>query len=321
MATLESAITVFAPQRFPNNYRFLVKSPDSVKLSTTSFSSSIFSHSHNKLHLSSFRTRTPCFALQEVTEATIEDEKIEETETLNIDKKKIAVFNLPWSQSAADIKELFAECGTVTDVKVIKGKDRKGKGYAFVTMDSAEEAQAAVDQFNAREISGRIIRVEFARSLKKPSPSPPPGTPPSPAPIEARFVIYTSNLAWKARSTHLRDIFAENFKAPVSARVVFQTPAGRSAGYGFVSYHTVEEAEAAISALEGKELLGRPLRVKISEKKVKEASNEEGEKQDADAQVEGENQNADAQVEVENQNADAQLEGENQNADTQLEES
>jgi len=82
-----------------------------------------------------------------------------------------------------------------------------------------------------QEISGRIVRVEFAK--------------------EARYVIYASNLAWKARSTHLRDIFTENFKTPVSARVVFQTPGGKSAGYGFVSYHTEEEAEAAISALQG----------------------------------------------------------------------
>lgn len=119
MSTVESAITVFAPQRFSNSHRFLAKLPDSVKLSTTSFSSSIFSHSHNKLHLSSFRTRTPCFALQEVAEATIEDEKTEETETLDNVKKKFAVFNLPWSVSAADIKELFGECGTVTDVKVV----------------------------------------------------------------------------------------------------------------------------------------------------------------------------------------------------------
>lgn len=56
------------------------------------------------------------------------------------------------------------------------------------------------------------------------------------------------------------------------------------------------------------ELQGRPLRLRISKKKVK--AENEGEKQDADAQLEGENQNA-----------DAQLEGENQDADTQLEES
>lgn len=85
--------------------------------------------------------------------------------------------------------------------------------------------------------------------FKKPSP---PVPPPSPAPREAAHVVYVSNLAWKARPTHLRDIFTENFKAPVSARVVFQTSAGGSAGYGFVSYHTEEEVQAAISALEGK---------------------------------------------------------------------
>ncbi|CAL5188486.1 unnamed protein product [Lathyrus oleraceus] len=302
MATLESALTVFAPHRFSNNYLFLAKSPNSVKLQVTSISSSIFSHSHNKLHLSSFRTQTPCFALQEVTEATIEDEKTEETETLNYFKNKFAVFNLPWSLSAQDIKELFAGCGTVTSIKIIKGKNGRGKGYAFLTMDSEEGAQAAVEQFNGREISGRIIRVEFVKMFKKPSP---PVPPPSPAPREAAHVVYVSNLAWKARPTHLRDIFTENFKAPVSARVVFQTSAGGSAGYGFVSYHTEEEVQAAISALEGK---GRPLRLRISKKKVK--AENEGEKQDADAQLEGENQNA-----------DAQLEGENQDADTQLEES
>lgn len=98
-----------------------------------------------------------------------------------------------------------------------------------------------------QEISGRILRVEFAKGFKKPRPPPP-----APTPKEARYVIYASNLAWKARSTHLRDIFTENFKTPVSARVVFQVPGGKSAGYGFVSYHTEEEAEAAISALQGK---------------------------------------------------------------------
>lgn len=101
-------------------------------------------------------------------------------------------------------------------------------------------------------ISGRIIRVEFAKRFKKP---PPPPSRPSPPPSEARYVIYASNLTWKARSTHLRDVFTENFKSPVSARVVFESPAGRSAGYGFVSYHTMEEAEAAISALEGKVII------------------------------------------------------------------
>ena len=98
-----------------------------------------------------------------------------------------------------------------------------------------------------QEISGRIIRIEFAKRFKKPSPPRPEGR----SAGETRHKLYVSNLAWKVRSTHLRDFFSENFK-PVSARVVFDTPLGRSAGYGFVSFATNEEAESAISALDGK---------------------------------------------------------------------
>jgi RNA recognition motif-containing protein len=101
--------------------------------------------------------------------------------------------------------------------------------------------------FLVQEISGRAIRIEFAKRFKKPSPPRPEGPPAG----ETRHKLYVSNLAWKVRSTHLREFVSENFK-PVSARVVFDAPLGRSAGYGFVSFATREEAEAVISALEGK---------------------------------------------------------------------
>lgn len=107
-----------------------------------------------------------------------------------------------------------------------------------------------------QELSGRIIRVEFAKTFKKPPPSPPP---PGLYLRETRHVLYVSNLAWKARSTHLRQVFTENFKTPVSARVVFDSPSKRSAGYGFVSFLTKEDAEAAISAVDGKVIIVLPL--------------------------------------------------------------
>ncbi|RVX14386.1 hypothetical protein CK203_017269 [Vitis vinifera] len=86
-----------------------------------------------------------------------------------------------------------------------------------------------------RELSGRIIRVEFAKRFKKPSPppSPPPAGPPA---GETRHKLYVSNLAWKVRSTHLREFFSSNFN-PVSVRVVFDSPSGRSGGYGLPHCH------------------------------------------------------------------------------------
>lgn len=182
------------------------------------------------------------------------------------------MLNLPWSFSVVDIKNLFGECGTVVDVEIIKQKDGRNRGFAFVTMASGEDAQATISKFDSYELSGRIIRVEFAKRFKKPSGSPPANSPSR----ETRHKLYVSNLAWKARSNNLRDFFSP-FN-PVSARVVFDGPSGRSAGYGFVSFATKEEAETALSALDGKELLSRPVRLKFSEKNVDESSQENEEK-------------------------------------------
>lgn len=182
-------------------------------------------------------------------------------------RRKLFVLNLPWSLSVDDIKKIFGECGTVSDVEFIKEKDGRNKGFAFVTMSSGEEAQAVVDKFDSYELSGRIIRVEFAKRFKKMKRPPAPGPPPG----ETRHKLYVSNLAWKARSSHLKEFFGANYN-PVSARVVFDNPSGRSAGYGFVSFATKDEAESALSSLDGKEILGRPVRLKFSERNVEEAS-------------------------------------------------
>lgn len=104
-----------------------------------------------------------------------------------------------------------------------------------------------------QELSGRIIRVEFAKRFKKPPGVPPPSTPPQ---GETRHKLYVSNLAWKVRSTQLREFFSANYN-PVSARVVFDNASGRAAGYGFISFDTKEQAEAALSALDGKVYLNK----------------------------------------------------------------
>ncbi|KAL3497809.1 hypothetical protein ACH5RR_040541 [Cinchona calisaya] len=205
-----------------------------------------------------------CSAVEEAVVVAVE-EKTEPAKKETNKKRKLFVLNLPWTFSVADIKNLFGECGTVTDVEIIKQKDGKNRGFAFVTMTSGEEAQAAIEKFDSYELSGRIIRVDLAKRFKKPSRSPPANPPRG----ETHHKLYASNLAWKVRSNDLREFFSAN--NPVSARVVFDGPSGRSAGYGFVSFATKEEAEAAISVLEGKELLGRPIRLRFSEKTVDES--------------------------------------------------
>ncbi|CAN6240694.1 unnamed protein product [Urochloa humidicola] len=170
-------------------------------------------------------------------------------------RRKLYVTNLPWSVPAAEVEKLFAQCGTVKDVELIKGKDGRNRGFAFVTMSTAEEAAAAVEKLNSHDVMGRTIKVEFSKSFRKPAPPPPPGT------IIERHKLYVSNLPWKARAPNVKEFFSE-FN-PLSANVIFDN--GKAAGYGFVSFGTKEEAEAALSELDGKELMGRPVRLNWKE--------------------------------------------------------
>lgn len=50
-------------------------------------------------------------------EETSTEEKTEETQKSNL-KRKLFVFNLPWSMSVNDISQLFGQCGTVNNVEV-----------------------------------------------------------------------------------------------------------------------------------------------------------------------------------------------------------
>uniref|UniRef100_A0ACD5V242 Uncharacterized protein n=1 Tax=Avena sativa TaxID=4498 RepID=A0ACD5V242_AVESA len=173
-------------------------------------------------------------------------------------RRKVFVGNMPWTFSATDIEKLFSECGVVKDIEVIKLKDGRKRGFAFVTMSTAEEAAAAVEKFNEHDLMGRTIKVEFSKSFRKPAP------PPSPDTILAKYKLYVSNLAWKARSSDMKEFFSQY--NPVSANIVFDDR--KSAGYGFVSFGTKEEAETALSELNGKELMGRAVLLRWREDKV-----------------------------------------------------
>ncbi|KAM3397171.1 28 kDa ribonucleoprotein, chloroplastic [Capsicum galapagoense] len=273
MAAIElSPSSIFSSPPPPSSYLKKFPSlPNSIKLQNSTHSCTISLKSIiYPLNVPSRKQQLHCSTVEVTEPVTVQQEDEKEKPQKNNQRRKLFVLNLPWSFTVPDIKNLFAQYGIVDDVEIIKTKEGKSRGFAFVTMSSGEEAQAAIDKLDAYELSGRIIRVEFAKRFKKP-----PGTPPpTPAQGETRHKLYVSNLAWKVRSTQLREFFSADYN-PVSARVVFDNASGRAAGYGFVSFDTKEQAEAAISALDGKELMGRPIRLKFSERDADGSENKE----------------------------------------------
>ena len=78
--------------------------------------------------------------------------------------KKLYVGNLAFQTTSQDLQELFAQAGTVESASVIEDRDTgQSKGFAFVEMSTDEEAASAIEQFNGKEVAGRMLKVNEAR--------------------------------------------------------------------------------------------------------------------------------------------------------------
>lgn len=77
---------------------------------------------------------------------------------------KLYVGNLSFGTTDSDLRELFTQHGTVSDVSLITDKmTGRSRGFGFVTMETAEQAQAAITAFHGKEHDGRALTVNEAR--------------------------------------------------------------------------------------------------------------------------------------------------------------
>ncbi len=77
---------------------------------------------------------------------------------------KLYVGNLSFSTTEDELRTLFSESGTVTDVALIKDRDSgRSKGFAFVTMATQAEAEQAVKTLNGASFGERELKVNPAR--------------------------------------------------------------------------------------------------------------------------------------------------------------
>jgi RNA recognition motif-containing protein len=77
---------------------------------------------------------------------------------------KLYVGNLSYDTTENSLRTAFTQAGTVVSVDVIKDRDTgRMKGFAFVTMNSDEEAQNAIKILNEKMLDDREIKVNIAR--------------------------------------------------------------------------------------------------------------------------------------------------------------
>jgi cold-inducible RNA-binding protein len=77
---------------------------------------------------------------------------------------KLYVGNLSFRTTSDDLREAFASVGVVESATVIEDRDTgRSRGFGFVEMATPEEATAAIEQFNGKDLGGRNLTVNEAK--------------------------------------------------------------------------------------------------------------------------------------------------------------
>jgi polyadenylate-binding protein len=165
------------------------------------------------------------------------------------------------------LRELFEKCGTVSSCKVMTDDSGKSRGFGFVSFDDHEAAQKAVDELNGQDLDGHIMYV--GRAQKKNERL---------AELKEKFErlkmermtryqgvnLYVKNLDDTIDDEMLRKEFAQ-FGTITSAKVMSE--GGRSKGFGFVCFNAPEEATRAVTEMNGRILVSKPLYVALAQRK------------------------------------------------------
>ena len=76
---------------------------------------------------------------------------------------KLYIGGLSYSTTSEGLREFFSQSGNVLSATVITDRfSGQSRGFGFVEMNTAEEAQNAISQLNGRELDGRRITVEIS---------------------------------------------------------------------------------------------------------------------------------------------------------------
>jgi len=84
---------------------------------------------------------------------------------------KLFVGNLSFDITENDLQDAFAAHGTVTETNLMMDRTtNRPRGFGFVTMSNAAEAQKAIDAMNGKELGGRALTVNVAKPREERAP-------------------------------------------------------------------------------------------------------------------------------------------------------
>jgi RNA recognition motif-containing protein len=190
---------------------------------------------------------------------------------------RLYIGNLPPRLCYPELEDLFTPFGSLLSAELITDPTTgRSRGFGFVEMESGDAARAAISALNGSVVDRQTLTVNEAgigrdaaassrRSFDRPAPSRPAGERFSSPEGQSRAAtggvrLFVGNLPYTASPTDLEKIFSQAGKVN-SVSIVTDRATGQSKGFAFIDMGSKEEATAAIQQFDGKEALGRMLKV------------------------------------------------------------
>ncbi|CAL4124973.1 unnamed protein product, partial [Meganyctiphanes norvegica] len=166
------------------------------------------------------------------------------------------------------LKEIFSTFGEITSHKVMRDEAGKSKGFGFVAFSCPEEAEKAVEALHGKEINGKPLFVGQAKKIAQRR-----------AELKKKFEeikleritryqgvnLYVKNLDTAIEDDRLQQEFSPY--GTITSAKIMQEENGRSKGFGFVCFSSAEEATRAVTEMNGRMLMGKPLYVTLAQRR------------------------------------------------------
>lgn len=169
---------------------------------------------------------------------------------------RLFVGGLPREIGTEELRTLFAEHGDMTDCIVLTDDNGVNRGFGFVTYSEKSQADAAAAKLDGHKINGRKIGVRDADSDDKKDKREKRKEPQG-------LKLYIGNLPFKATEEQLKALF--DGVATVTEMVMATDNAGKPKGFAFAFVKEMDQGEAIVAKLNGSELLGRKIKVDVSQ--------------------------------------------------------
>lgn len=175
-------------------------------------------------------------------------------------KTNLIVNYLPQSLSDDEFTALFAQYGPLVNEKVVRDRTTGySYGYGFVEYECAEDAAKAIQHLNGFPIQHKVIKVSYSRPAGERNKD---------------TNLYVANLGPQVTEEQLDAMFSP-YGNIVTLTILRNMDTQISKGTGFVRYNDKEEAQAAMTTLNGSQTMpgaNGPLVVKLAEDHGKQKS-------------------------------------------------